>query len=274
MISLYRELEQIEENVKQDTISSAELERLLTRKESIEDEIRLSRSFQDCGIGSAFCEAKLEDLKEDSIKSKVENIQCHEHEFEEKDGKIVLAHSREIYLYKVLKNYFDNIDTHLQLGDGIVFTGLVGRGKTHAAISLVLDIIRYKRIKDFNLNAESTIRRVPTFHFISMQDLLALMASRSWKSDDIIESIRSKDILIIDDIGSESQNLFGKEIELVIHRIIKFRDHNNLITIITSNVAPKEFGELYGKRAGSVLCGEKYTHITIQTTKSWRLSNV
>jgi DNA replication protein DnaC len=273
MISLYNELEEIN-NSRNLELSSLELMKLDDRKNEIEDKIRLFRSFEDCGIGIKFCEASLEDLQEESVKCKVGCLECFVHEFEIKSGEVVVSNSSEVYLFKLLKDFIDDIDIHLQRGSGIIFTGPVASGKTHASIALALDIIRYKRIKDFNIKSESVICRIPTFYFISMQDLMSAIASKSYKFEDFIQDIRSRDVLIIDDMAAESQSHFGKEIEQVIYRIIKFRDLSNHMTIITSNVPPQEFAKIYGKRAGSVLCGQKYIHVSMKTQKSWRLTDV
>ena len=67
-------------------------------------------------------------------------------------------------------------------------------------------------------------------------------------------SLMDKDILAIDDLGTEPREIieYGNVLSPIID-LISYRYEHQLPTIITSNLTPQQISEVYGKRIGDRL---------------------
>lgn len=72
--------------------------------------------------------------------------------------------------------------------------------------------------------------------------------SKEWRS------IMGKDILAIDDLGTEPREIieYGNVLSPIID-LISYRYERQLPTVITSNLTPQQISEVYGKRIGDRL---------------------
>ncbi len=124
----------------------------------------------------------------------------------------------------------------------IIFLGLPGVGKTHLAIGLGLEAIHqgYKVM------------------FISMGDLVHTLKTEeiSRKSKTRIKRIRDANLLIIDDLMFMAMD--HHEANLFFHLINDL--YNKSSIILTSNKAPKDWGELLGDPAITTAILDRIIH--------------
>ena len=141
-------------------------------------------------------------------------------------GKRFLTASFENYerermpkAYDIARRFAETFDKND--GEGLLFTGDVGTGKTHLAAAISAEIIR---------------KYAATVEFVSYTEALATMRaafSESNNNDKILEERMVKaDLLVIDDLGKENLSAFTKN---VLYRVVNGRYKEKLPLIITSN---------------------------------------
>ena len=129
--------------------------------------------------------------------------------------------------YDIALGYAETFDKND--GEGLLFTGDVGTGKTHLAAAIAAEIIR---------------KYAATVEFVSYTEALATMRaafSESNNNDKILEERMMKaDLLVIDDLGKENLSAFTKN---VLYRVVNGRYKEKLPLIITSNYGIKSLSE-------------------------------
>ena len=124
----------------------------------------------------------------------------------------------------------------------IIFLGPPGVGKTHLAVGLGLEAL-YQGYKVM---------------FITMGELIQTLKTEeiSRKSQTKLKRIRKADLVIIDDLMFMAIN--RNEANLFFHLINDL--YNNASIILTSNKAPKEWGELLGDPAITTAILDRILH--------------
>lgn len=106
-------------------------------------------------------------------------------------------------------------------GEGLLFTGDVGTGKTHLAAAISAEIIR---------------KYSATVEFVSYTEALATIRAAFSESNNndvkLEERMGKADLLVIDDLGKENLSAFTKN---VLYRVVNGRYKDKLPLIITSN---------------------------------------
>ena len=149
-------------------------------------------------------------------------------------GKRFLTASFENYerermpeAYDIARRFAETFDKND--GEGLLFTGDVGTGKTHLAAAISAEIIR---------------KYAATVEFVSYTEALATMRaafSESNNNDQILEErMRKADLLVIDDLGKENLSAFTKN---VLYRVVNGRYKDKLPLIITSNYGIESLSE-------------------------------
>ena len=114
-------------------------------------------------------------------------------------------------------------------GEGLLFTGDVGTGKTHLAAAIANKIIR---------------KYSATVEFVSYTEVLADMrAAFSNHSEEaylLEERMRKAGLLVIDDLGKEKPSPFTNEL---LYRVVNGRYKDKLPMIITSNHGVESLSE-------------------------------
>lgn len=114
------------------------------------------------------------------------------------------------------KNYCEQFPKFLKSGNGLLFYGSTGQGKTWFALCIANELYKRHRIK-----------------FVSAADYV--YSCNLFK--DGMEAYKNCDLLILDDLGSERDSSFAQE---AIFNLIDSRYLSKKPMIITSNITPKE----------------------------------
>lgn len=147
---------------------------------------------------------------------------------------------------QVIKNYCDNIEENVRLGQGLLILGPVGAGKSH--------ILSYIAQQVFNYNIS-----LPTAHFSddgnilpirqitlayansnSMFDDFFLNDSRKEEKAKRIDDYYKSKLLLIDDFGTEYNTNFSFT---KFGNLIEYRYAKKLATVITSNFTASRLRE-------------------------------
>jgi DNA replication protein DnaC len=149
-------------------------------------------------------------------------------------GKRFLAATFENYerqrmpkAYDIALGYVEEFDSND--GQGLLFTGDVGTGKTHLAAAIAGEIIR---------------KYSATVEFVSyvevLADIRAAFSAHSYEAHRLEERMRKAQLLVIDDLGKEKSSTFTNEF---IYRVVNGRYKDKLPLIITSNYGAETLSE-------------------------------
>ena len=262
--------------IEQEDISSFDKMKLEDELEEIKTQRRFYVSLVNGGVGEHFIEADIANINTEENINLVGNTRLVLYSFAFDGSKFIIKDKEDLDVRDFLLSVCVNGLERVEKGLGLIITGNIGSAKTYCAIAILKYLLSKYKILKFLDNESSDsdqisfTKQIPTFKFIQAQDIIALITSKNYNAEKDIENIRNVDILIIDDLGAEKHAEAWGTIEQLANRIIKYRDHKDLLTIITSNTNPEKFTEIYGQRAASVLFSKKYTHISLITKKSWR----
>ena len=143
---------------------------------------------------------------------------------------------------KQCKDYSDNFTDNYFNGMGLFLYGLQGRGKTTME-SLIA--------RDVTIKINSDTGKPFEVVFVMFEQLVQwnLQKNNDWVSRNKLEYvIESSDLLIIDNLGSETG--FGSESKAnvkLLDRILRTRDNNQTPFIISSNFTLDEIGKYYSE---------------------------
>jgi|GEM_PF-2190212 len=128
----------------------------------------------------------------------------------------------------VVRDYIKRIPEMVQDGLGILFYGPNGTGKTSAAVCI----------------AKAFRRRLRTVLYVEAASLKTHVAERQHfdESQTYMDRALTVDVLVLDDLGKGVEDGTGFGTNLI-DQLIRTRNSNNRITIITSNLVPKKKGE-------------------------------
>ncbi|MEE0858214.1 MAG: ATP-binding protein [Acutalibacteraceae bacterium] len=155
-----------------------------------------------------------------------------------KDGEEVSERERMGKYFEFCKNYADNFD---ESSRNILMRGNTGLGKTHLSLAIARKVIE---------NGFGVI-------YCSTPEILSKLEKerfgKKYSDEDSEDTLKKCDLLILDDLGSEFQTSYTKNI---IYNIINFRLIHQKPTIISTNLEFDELENAYSKRLISRLMGE------------------
>lgn len=167
--------------------------------------------------------------------------------------------------------YAKTFHNRLQDGRGFILSGDTGGGKTSASIYI---------IKELCIRNYKEKRKEPfTMYFMDTLSLLE-MIKETWDNDNpnkyeakkTLDYLSDVDLLVLDDLGAEYAKTMDWLVSILL-KIIKGRSNNNLPTIITTNLNPKELSEKFSEkgygRLASVLT-EKFDILVLEGFKDVR----
>ncbi len=136
-----------------------------------------------------------------------------------------------------VEQYLNGWEENREDGRGLYLCGGVGTGKTHLAVAVMNDLM--------------TRKRVPSL-FVTVPELLDNMRGTyndpSRNLDEWRETVNNADFLVLDDLGSERPSAWVQERLFV---IVNYRYREQLPTVFTSNVGPKDLAAQLGERTAS-----------------------
>lgn len=122
-------------------------------------------------------------------------------------------------------------------GRGLYFCGDVGTGKTHLAVAVMNDIIQKKRVPALFVTVPEFLDNVRGTYNAPGRDL-----------DEWMDAVKNAEFLVLDDLGSEKPSAWVQERIFV---IVNHRYREELPTIFTSNIGPKDLAAQLGERTAS-----------------------
>lgn len=129
-------------------------------------------------------------------------------------------------LFVEMNNLLDGIRTK-----GLYIYGDLGVGKTYSCIALANEFNKQNRSVAF----------VKANNFIN--EMRRIIAIDPYKFKNSMDGLKNVEILILDDIGSESVSSFSRDD--ILFNILDYRLANNLITIFTSNLTKEDLLKHY-----------------------------
>ena len=161
-------------------------------------------------------------------------------------------------------------------GNGLLFYGTPGKGKTTLALAVIQEIIRTFNLEELDVREGNTLVR-PCF-FTTFNEILnikgALISNSATDDQEVIYNgilgVCDQDsfnirVLVIDDIGKEHASLSGWQKNLL-HEVLRTRFNNGLPTIVTTNIKLEDWAALYGDATES-FANEAFIYIPIFSDK-------
>lgn len=133
--------------------------------------------------------------------------------------------------------YIDGWEENREAGRGLYLCGDVGTGKTHLAVAVMTELIRRRRVPSLFVTVPELLDNLRLAYNDPGQDI-----------DEWMHSVKSADLLVLDDLGSEKPTPWVQERLFV---VIDHRYREMLPTIITSNIGPRDLGDKLGARTAS-----------------------
>lgn len=140
--------------------------------------------------------------------------------------------------YDIALDYAQNFETYKRRGQGLVFIGEFGTGKTHLAAAIANYLIQ---------------RKVPVV-FGTLAGLLREV-KKTYDEDSIVSTeqienrLKKVDLLIIDDLGKEKVTDWVLE---KFYEIVNFRYENYMPFVITTNLTLKEIKQKFDNQHGYI----------------------
>lgn len=158
------------------------------------------------------------------------------------------SHDKENFL--LLKDYKDNIVTHVENGDNLyIYSQETGNGKSCWSTKIANHYIR-KIVTKSLIEDEVKYMNVSEF----LESIKDNFTNHDTTFLEYKESLKGCKLLIVDDIGAERPTDWVRE---TLYNIINTRYMDMKATIFTSNCSPDMLIEQLGKRIGSrVLSGK------------------
>lgn len=132
-----------------------------------------------------------------------------------------------------LKNWEENRDS----GRGMYFCGDVGTGKTHLAVAVMHELIHRKRVPSLFVTVPELLDNIRETYNVPGRNI-----------DEWMDAVRNAEFLLLDDLGAERASEWVRERIFV---IVNHRYREELPTLFTSNVGPKDLAAQLGERTAS-----------------------
>jgi DNA replication protein DnaC len=137
-------------------------------------------------------------------------------------------------IYKICKQYSENLIYNLKQGLGITMLGSNGNGKSHLALSILAEAETLGYICVFK-NTPTLLDRIRE----------TMNGNYGFTSSEVIRALTDVDLLILDDVGAEKWSEWSEE---NYYKILNERYENCKATILTTNCDLKALERYIGKR--------------------------
>jgi DNA replication protein DnaC len=183
-----------------------------------------------------------------------------------KNDSQALAIDRCLHLVRCFRDHYVSSERSVYpedpgtIGRGLMLVGPAGTGKTTLAGLTLIELFRTHPGLFFypQYRGRRDERRV---RFLAMADLMAMKIEymrndvtpeRSQEIRESLDDAREAVLLVLDDVGAEHRSASGYA-EGEVARLIRSRHRNACPTIVTTNVRPMEWREVYGESLASFL---------------------
>jgi DNA replication protein DnaC len=136
-----------------------------------------------------------------------------------------------------VEEYLGSWEANKEEGKGLYLCGGVGTGKTHLAVAVLNEVVRKKRVPSLFVTVPELLDNLREAYNKPGRDL-----------DEWMDAVQNADFLVLDDLGSERVTEWVRERIFV---IVNHRYREQLPTVFTSNVGPKDLAEQLGERTAS-----------------------
>ncbi len=136
-----------------------------------------------------------------------------------------------------VEEYLGSWEENKEEGKGLYLCGGVGTGKTHLAVAVLNEVVRKKRVPSLFVTVPELLDNLREAYNKPGRDL-----------DEWMDAVQNADFLVLDDLGSERVTEWVRERIFV---IVNHRYREQLPTVFTSNVGPKDLAEQLGERTAS-----------------------
>jgi len=180
-----------------------------------------------------------------------------------------------IWITAVQNNKVIRVPGEKYCGKGLMFYGTPGLGKTTIALAIIQELMLNLSLEQFDAKDGKTLIR--PCYFATFNDILDLKGSiMSGPTDEeeliyqgmlgeCLNDAYNVRVLIIDDVGKEHAGLTGWQ-KNMLHHVLRTRFNNGLPTIITTNIAKKDWAGLYGDATESFV-NEAFIYLSLQSAK-------
>ena len=158
-----------------------------------------------------------------------------------------LEQIREMPYYKCISEYISNLKDNCERGIGLLLTGPYRSGKSSIAALAVREMARH-RCTPYWLEA---------FELVD-----------GWfEKENRYDMARSSHLLVVDDLGMESEDENNVTRRSIIKQILRYRLERERPVIITTNMSMKKILEVYKEKMMTLLT--EYMHLVVVEGKSW-----
>ena len=190
-----------------------------------------------------FCEGMIENIKKNSEKMLKESLGRR---FADRTFKSFIRNEENGRAFDICYEYAMGFEKN-EKGEGLILCGNPGTGKTHLAAA-----ISHKVIEEFGIPVE-------------FKTSIEIHSELTNFEKETLNKYKKCDLLIIDDLGKEKTTEWRQE---KIFEIINSRYEDYLPTLITTNLAPKQFAGVFGEAFASRLI--ESNKVVPVTGKDWR----
>lgn len=170
-------------------------------------------------------------------------------------GVALTAPDEDLDTFRALKAWQDNVEENIQQGKGLfLYSRTKGNGKTSWCCKIMNEYFRKVALAN-NLRCRGLYVNVPEF-FQDLRNLMDMGTDEDRiRMRDLIENIKTADLVLWDDIGTESPTKWVRE---QLYIFINHREANGLSQFYTSNIPPEELVDekMLGERIVSRILGQ------------------
>ncbi|GEM_PF-5890065 len=155
-------------------------------------------------------------------------------------------------MFDIFMDYYNNVETYLKEGKGLILCGSVGIAKTWLLTHLakkIIDIFDYENVKIQEDEQEGLLKDAVKNNFYYIQattiSQMVFTTGLNEKELNVRRGIKTVAGLWIDDISKLAETKSGHEISFL-DDIIRWRDLNLLATFYTSQLPFDSFGDFEG----------------------------
>lgn len=143
--------------------------------------------------------------------------------------------------------YVDSIDENFENNTGIYFCGSNGVGKTMLSCFIVKEAYRHRY----------TAQRVTFSEYV--KKYTAVWSAKAQEKEELEEELyqryKAVEFLVLEEIGKEMDT---KAVRPILEDLLRYREDEQLVTIICTNLAPKQLREIYGESIYSLVRGNLF----------------